>query len=318
MFLKMSYIINKIKSKPKLVSDTYTYQLKKISKNKFLWQCVLRKDHKCKGLVETMLINNNHQVINSIEHKCVNQIGKGIRANSISNESSLKIMAFPIDKKHLCFKHPFTCMLAGPTSSGKTVLFRQILENFEKTFYFKTLMPEKLKILWAYGQWQSLYEQKIDKTDIIYVEGLPTEEEVSDYKPHIIVIDDLMTELGNDKKLTNLFTKGSHHLDISVVFISQNIFHQGSQMRTISLNCHYMILMKNPRDKAQINALASQIYPNKSKFLIEAYNDATKIQFGYIRVDMKQDTPDNYRVQTRIIPEANSKYSISPISYVPK
>jgi hypothetical protein len=38
--------------------------------------------------------------------------------------------------------------------------------------------------------------------------------------------------------------------------------------------------MKNPRDKAQIISLASQIYPNKSKFLIEAFNDATKNQFG--------------------------------------
>ncbi len=51
-------------------------------------------------------------------------------------------------------------------------------------------------------------------------------------------------------------------------------------MRIISLNCHFMLLMKNPRDKAQIISLASQIYPNKSKFLIEAFNDATKNQFG--------------------------------------
>jgi hypothetical protein len=154
-----------------------------------------------------------------------------------------------------------------------------------------------------------------------YVEGLPSEEEILEDKPHIVIIDDLMSELGSDKNLTNLFTKGSHHNDISIIFISQNIFHQGSQMRTISLNCHYMILMKNPRDKAQIMALASQIYPNKTKFLIEAFNDATKNQFGYIKVDMKQDTPDNLRIQTRITPEelpSDCEYSISPIAYTPK
>jgi hypothetical protein len=79
--------------------------------------------------------------------------------------------------------------------------------------------------------------------------------------------------------------------------------------------------MKTPRDKAQIMALASQIYPNKTKFLIEAFNDATKNQFGYIKVDMKQDTPDNLRIQTRITPEelpSDCKYSISPIAYTPK
>ena len=66
-----------------------------------------------------------------------------------------------------------------------------------------------------------------------YVEGLRSEEEILEYKPHIVIIDDLMSELGSDKNLTNLFTKGSHHNDISIIFISQNIFHQRSQMRTI-------------------------------------------------------------------------------------
>ncbi len=79
--------------------------------------------------------------------------------------------------------------------------------------------------------------------------------------------------------------------------------------------------MKNPRDRAQIIALASQIYPNQTKFFIEAFNDATKIQYGYIKVDMKQDTPDKLRVQTRITPEElppDCKFSICPIVYIPK
>jgi molybdopterin-guanine dinucleotide biosynthesis protein len=212
-------------------------------------------------------------------------------------------------------------MAAGPTSSGKTVLIRRILKHHKSIIYFKGMSIEKLKVLWAYGQWQNQYDEEIPNVEMRYVEGLPSEEEILSDKPHIIIIDDLMSELGSDKKLTNLFTKGSHHNDISVIFISQNIFHQGSQMRTISLNCHYMLLMKNPRDKAQIMALAAQIYPNNNKFLIEAFNDATKSQFGYIKVDMKQDTPDNLRVQTRITPEEvtpDCKYSLSPIAYTPK
>ncbi len=83
--------------------------------------------------------------------------------------------------------------------------------------------------------------------------------------------------------------------------------------------------MKNPRDKAQIMALASQICQNKTKFLIEAFNDATKNQFGYIKVYMKQDTQDNLRIQTRIqndsTPEdlpSDCEYSISPIAYASK
>lgn len=61
-----------------------------------------------------------------------------------------------VDKKHLTFKHTFTCMTAGPTSSGKTVLIRRILEHHKLLIYFKNESIENLKIIWAYGQWQSL------------------------------------------------------------------------------------------------------------------------------------------------------------------
>jgi len=219
-----------------------------------------------------------------------------------------------VERRHLAFKHPFTCMIAGPTSSGKTMLLRNILKDFKLTIFFNET-PEKLKILWAYGQWQELYNTKIPLCDIEYIEGLPNEEEIKECNPHLIVLDDLMSELGNNVKLANLFTKGSHHMNISVIFITQNLFHQGSQMRTISLNCHYLLLLKSVRDKNQIATLGNQLHPNNSKFFIEAYNDATSKNYGYLKVDLKNNTPDKYRYQTDIIPVNNK---LSPIAYTPK
>ena len=37
--------------------------------------------------------------------------------------------------------------------------------------------------------------------------GLPSEEEIDELKPSLIIIDDLMTELGNNKSLTNIIYK---------------------------------------------------------------------------------------------------------------
>ena len=34
----------------------------------------------------------------------------------------------------IIFKHPFTCMIAGPTQSGKTTLLTKILEKSPKIF----------------------------------------------------------------------------------------------------------------------------------------------------------------------------------------
>lgn len=193
---------------------------------------------------------------------------------------------------HFIFKHPFTCMVAGPTSSGKTVLVESIIANR------RALIPGlkiNSKVLWCYGQWQQRFSKQ---TDITYHEGLI--EDPSQYD--LIIIDDLMNEASTDTRLLNLFTKGSHHLNISVIFIVQNVFHQGKNMRNISLNCHYLLLMKNPRDKAQIYALARQLYPIAISKFVAAYENATKHPYSYIKVDLTPNTPDNIRVQTNIIP----------------
>ena len=72
-------------------------------------------------------------------------------------------------------------------------------------------------------------------------------------------MDDQMIEAGKDNRIVNLFTKGSHHRNLSVIYIVQNLFHQGKGNRSISLNSHYLVLFKNPRDKLQILTLAEQI-----------------------------------------------------------
>jgi len=68
----------------------------------------------------------------------------------------------------------------------------------------------------------------------------------------------------------DLFTKGNHHKNLSVIFILQNLFHQGRGQCDISLNTNY-IVFKNPRDRAQIRHLVCQVYPDDPKFLKEAY-----------------------------------------------
>ncbi|RWS21300.1 hypothetical protein B4U80_06590 [Leptotrombidium deliense] len=60
------------------------------------------------------------------------------------------------DYRHLTFKHPFTALCAGPTSSGKTVLIRRMLQNKQ---LFSDI--DELRVLWAYGINQKLREHTI-------------------------------------------------------------------------------------------------------------------------------------------------------------
>ena len=82
-------------------------------------------------------------------------------------------------------------------------------------------------------------------------------------KRNLIVFDDQMIDASKDKRIVNLFTRGSHHRNLSVIYIVQNLFHQGKGSRNISLNGHYLMLFKNPRDKLQILTVVKQCIPGK-------------------------------------------------------
>ena len=218
-----------------------------------------------------------------------------------------------MESKHLRFKHPFTCMVCGPTSSGKTYLVRKLLQYHEDVCH---QLPSN-RILWCYGQWQCLYKESLSNVAVKYMEGLPDADKLAELKPALVVIDDLMTELADDKRMTNLFTKGSHHMGISVIFIVQNLFYRAKEMRTISCNTNYFVLLKNPRDKLQIECLGRQMYPRNKGFFGECYQDATNSPFGYLIVDCRSDTPDNLRLRTNIFPCEDIKGRFRPIVYTP-
>ena len=100
----------------------------------------------------------------------------------------------------------------------------------------------------------------------------------------------------------NLFTKGSHHRNLSVIYIVQNLFHQGKGNRSISLNSHYLVLFKNPRDKLQIVTLAKQMYPSETAWFIKEYEEAVRRPYGYLFVVLRPTTPDRCRLRTNVLP----------------
>jgi hypothetical protein len=221
-----------------------------------------------------------------------------------------------LDYKHITFKHPFTCIVSGPSGSGKTLLIRRILQHSNLLISNLTL---PIKVIWAHGQYQPLYDVPLENhnVNVKYFDGLPDENEINNFEPNIIVVDDLMQELSNSVIMEKIFTKWSHHKSISVFFLVQNLFYKSPIMRTLSTNARYFLLMKNPRDKSQIINLAKQIYPYNNKFFVEAYNDATRASYGYIKIDLTPDTPEDYRIQSRITPEENN-LKFQPIVHVPE
>ena len=108
-----------------------------------------------------------------------------------------------------------------------------------------------------------------------------------------------------------LFTRGCHHKHLTVIFLTQNLFYQGRCSRTCSLNTHYLVLLKSPRQGNQLLHLGRQLYPSKAGVLVQAYNDSTKSDYGYLVVDSTPKGDDKYRLRTHIFPGED------PIVYIP-
>jgi len=101
--------------------------------------------------------------------------------------------------------------------------------------------------------------------------------------------------------VANIFTKNSHHRNISVLYFTQNVFDKNKYNRTITLNSHYSVLFTNSRDGTQFATLSMsrQVYPNSSKFAVGAYKDATSVPYGYLLVDLKSDQDERSRCRLR-------------------
>lgn len=212
-------------------------------------------------------------------------------------------------------KTPCNILVAGPTQIGKSYFVTQLIKNKEHLFN-----PVPDKVIWCYACWQPLYDE-LKKTGLVneFLEGI---EELWKYSENpakvsrLIVIDDLQRE-AQVNEVAGMFERGGHHENISVIYITQNVYYKGRESRNLSLNSHYLFLFRNKRDMSQINILARQIRPGNSKFIEEAYEDACSRPHGYLMMDFHPKSSSELQFRTDFLQLANPLCNCNCTLYKP-
>jgi hypothetical protein len=205
--------------------------------------------------------------------------------------------------------------ICGPTQSGKTHKIVEIIDNIDDV-----IQPTPDKLLYLYTAEQASYDKIkeiiCDKATtsalktcefIDCTKGIPT---IADIKPKLgdatlMVLDDLMvlamTTKENADNLNNLASRDSHHLNISVMFVCQNLNYGSGKLRNVRINCMYHLVFNNHTDTRDIELIARNKgirLPTLRKILTHV----GKKQYGYVLFDGYAHSPANTRVRTGILP----------------
>lgn len=191
-----------------------------------------------------------------------------------------------------------SCMLVcGPTNAGKSTFVKNLIQHKDIMF---DVPPNR--VLWFYGISQPAHVE-LKNLNVQLQKGFPKSLEACLQPNDLVVFDDLLDQTCNSISMRNVFTGTAHHLPCFLVVLTQNLFFKGKELRTMSLNAMYFVIMNNPRDQQQIKAFGRQCFAEKPGFLPAVFKHVTAQGRGaYLLLDFHPCTPDGLRVRARILP----------------
>ena len=122
-------------------------------------------------------------------------------------------------------------------------------------------------VVYAYDRWQPRFDRMQKKDRIRFHRGLPEPSHFTKWfgptREGVLVLDDLIEEGRQDKRVLDLFTKYSYHGNITVLYLTQDLFPHGKFSKTINRDAHYFVPFKNPRDQTGTRTILLQAFPDR-------------------------------------------------------
>ena len=204
---------------------------------------------------------------------------------------------FTFIESDLQFTSPFGMIISGPSGSGKTTFLLRFLSEHKNLVF-----PKFNSILYCYSEYHDQIKA-MQAGGVMIHQGLPDDTLLDSLrKPAIVILDDLMLN-ASEEYLTSLFTKKSHHRNLSVIFLTQDLFQK--RVKVARNNAQYIILMRAPNAALQIRNLGIQLFPTQLDYFMDAYKLATANKYGYLVIDLNPSSIPLMRLRTNIFREVD-------------
>ena len=123
--------------------------------------------------------------------------------------------------------------------------------------------------------------------------------EIAMGRPMLVIFDDMMNSTSL-KELADLFTVHGRHHNLSMIFLSQQLYNGNNQdFKQIKRNCDYMALFKNPQNAQEIRTLSSQMTPGRME-LVSYFTQATQNGYAYLFINLTQQCKDQVKYLSQL------------------
>uniref|UniRef100_A0A1I8AXK8 AAA+ ATPase domain-containing protein n=1 Tax=Meloidogyne hapla TaxID=6305 RepID=A0A1I8AXK8_MELHA len=213
--------------------------------------------------------------------------------------------------KDLNFKLPFGLIISGPSSSGKSTFLLKFISQAAEL-----IDPPPKSILYCFGEMSNIVPI-LQKSGVSVFAGVPQEDVIKRIpKPSLVILDDLLLSI-DEKYLSELFTKKSHHQKFSIVFVTQNLFEK--KIKVARQNAQYLVLMRSPNSVLSVRNIGTQLFPKKLDYFLDAYRQATNEPYGYLLIDMHASSDPTLRLpktrserkRRRLLKQANTQHLLA-------
>ena len=201
-------------------------------------------------------------------------------------------------------------IVCGPSQSGKTTFILNCLRNLDTLMFddhYHYVMPEG-GIYYFYKVHQPIFEY-LSTCGVEFIQGCPTIEHINEIvakkqrsETAIIILDDLMIDVGNNSDVLNIFTEGVHNHNLFVFFLTHNFYHRGKYTLSISRNSHYYVFTSHMSNITTVEQLGRRLYGHgSSQKFNEIYKCIMETPYNCLLIDMHPKTPcSDLRIRSNI------------------